>query len=353
MCVALLTQHSQYNTRSFTNSDVYKYIGGMTLCDVILQGAASAFQPNVPGFLFECDSYDADGLCVKQEEVFTCLYDGGKEMGIGAPIFVFSAFLKFAMVGFGCVLVYRTKSLDAHYAESTVLLLTIYTVMVTGLALLLSSLFAERTGQVRVWAAAICYNICFPFAMMFVPRAIRLAVLGDISIEELMAKTQKMTAGGKSKAMKRGNSGGVAKSGSARKSGSGPSRSDSDASNKEVFKSNPAIEMSRKATITSKNSADVGANTGPQRKKTIGSRLSKMSSELAGAGKRTSRSSSVFGLSAPAMSSDPHDFAELEFYSFSEEDAGVGDAADAEIENEMHYVKDTGIQRQRTETTTL
>ena len=173
----------------FTNADVYIYIFSVTGVDVVLTLLSALVYPNRPEYVFSRSGFGSTHYLLT--EIYNCYSEDNVLSTFGDAFMFLSCMLKLFLIGFGCLLCYRTKSFSGNYAESTALLFTIYTIAISALVLLATS-FVEKRMQLRIYSGAVVFNICFPLMFMFLPRMIRLAVHGDITHAELMERTQKM-----------------------------------------------------------------------------------------------------------------------------------------------------------------
>jgi hypothetical protein len=191
---------------SFSNADVYLYIGSVTALDLALNLAAFYTEGNEVGYEAVCLAKNDDGVCFDIEESLTCVQQDGLWV---SPLFkahiaiTLSVLMKGVMISFGLRLAWVTKRFDRQYAESTALLLTCYTISISSGFVLAMHIFVGENAQLQVWAGVICYNVTFSFSMLFLPRMFSLFWLGDITLEELYARTQKLKIQRKESSVKR------------------------------------------------------------------------------------------------------------------------------------------------------
>jgi hypothetical protein len=301
----------------FTNADVYIYIFSVTGVDVVFTLLSAAVWPNRPEYAFVPSEFGSTHHLLTEN--YNCYSDSNILTTFGDPFMFLSCLLKVFLIGFGCLLCYRTKSFSGNYAESTALLFTIYTIAISALVLLFSG-FVEKRMQLKIYSGAVVFNTCFPLMFMFLPRIIRLGVHGDITHAELMERTQKMRL----------------KAGAAKKFASGAS------STLELKRTSQFQKFSDK-----RPSASPARPSASQRASGYGGAISqafnsKSKSSTPTGPKRASvarrRGSSVFSMNNVAMSSDPDEMLEsiLKNRKGGVED-GRGEKGNDEVHNKVQF----------------
>jgi len=109
---------------------------------------------------------------------------------------VLSFLLKSVLVFSGCFLAYRTRKFNPQFAESTALMLIIYTIAlittVMGIMIMGENVKIARVTQLKMYAGSSCYCMVFTLLLIYGPRAWQLIFYGDIVKEELLERTQKL-----------------------------------------------------------------------------------------------------------------------------------------------------------------
>ena len=231
----------QMRKSSFTNLDLYCYILGVTSVDMVLQGLALIFEKTIPQEYYTTNGQNVNSMTYKTQESvlkynltevllenFDCKTEHNSLFYLSF-FEVLSSFLKIVLVmyvrraseaseacantsratktnlshtlaslarRYGCVLAYRTRKFNPQFAESTALLMIVYTVsLVAGLLLLIitqTMVVLTRIQQMKIYAALSSYCMCFSLLAIFGPRAWQLLFYGDIHKDDLMQRTQKM-----------------------------------------------------------------------------------------------------------------------------------------------------------------